>query len=92
MDLIKFFKNIEKASDEKHKFFELRELKETIRKTQNECGSCQLWMTQQCIRETNSHKVSCGELKCKKFTINKWTEDFIKEKQLKVKELSKPCV
>lgn len=92
MEVNKIFDNINKASLQKHKFFEIRDLKETIDRTQNECGSCQMWMTQQCPRESKGHKVSCGETKCDKFLITDWTTDFIKRKQDEVKELSKPCV
>ena len=91
MDVNKFFDNINKSSLKKHKFFKVRELKETINSIQKECGSCKMWMTKQCPRESKIHKVSFGEFKCDKFLITEWTTRFVKRKEDEVKELSNPC-
>ena len=92
MDVIGIFDKMNKASEVKQKFFDIRDLKETIERTKNECGSCSMWMTQQCPREARGHKVSCGEAKCEKFSITGWTTDFIERKEAEIKELSKPCI
>lgn len=92
MEVINYFDIVYKASEERYKLFEIGELKETINIIQNECGSCKKWLTKQCPRESQTHKVSCSENKCEKYTMTSWTSNFIETKKAKIKELSKPCI
>ena len=62
------------------------EIKEEISNSKSECGSCKLWMTQQCNREKH-HKVSCGEKKCEQFNIKTWSSEFIAKKEKELEEL-----
>lgn len=67
------------------KIEKIREIKEDILDLKNTCGSCDLWMTQQCNRE-KKHKVSCGEKICEQFKIKDWVVKHIdqNEKELEI--------
>ena len=78
---------INKASLQRHTFFEIRDLKETINIIQKECGSCKMWITQCCPRESARHKVSSKEIKCDKFLITDWATDFTKKIKGLIKEI-----
>lgn len=68
------------------KKYAIIEINEEIFNSKNSCGSCKLWMTQQCEREKH-HKVSCGENKCDQFEIKDSSVDFINKKEKELKEL-----
>ena len=78
-----------KVSDINHKNWEIGEISEQNRNTLNTCGSCNLWMTQQCPRETKTNKVSCGQSKCEKFSIQSHYTKLVSEREEKIKLLKK---
>lgn len=56
--------NLNKASDAKHRFFEVKQLQSDIKRLNNECGSCKKWMiTPACPVEMQGIKVTCGRSK-----------------------------
>lgn len=71
---------------ENQKIHAIIEIEDEISNSKNTCGSCNLWMTQQCDREKN-HKVNCGEQKCSQFIIKHWSVEFIAKKEKELEEL-----
>lgn len=65
----------------------IREIKEDILDSKNTCGSCELWMTQQCNRE-KKHKVSCGEKICEQFEIKDWVVKHIEKKEKELENIT----
>lgn len=76
-----------KLSDLSHKANEITRLKTQNKDLQSRCGSCELWMTQQCPRESKRHKVSNGEPVCPSFKQTKWSKDLMVKNENKVKEI-----
>lgn len=58
-------------SDITHAKDEKRRLELQNYELDNTCGSCNLWMTQQCNKEKLGSKQSCGMPKCNQF-VKKW--------------------
>lgn len=75
------------ASEISNKKNELRRLKEIQYNSQNSCGSCYHWMTQQCPRETKTNKVTCNGIICSSFKIEALSEKLNEERAEKIKEL-----
>lgn len=78
------FDKINKASTIKEYNFYISELVEKIEHTKNKCGSCKLWMTQECPNETKTNKVSCDDRKCSSFDMQDWHTSFIAELELDI--------
>lgn len=75
-ELLRIFDAAMIASDRIHREARRREITQSIRETENNCGSCQRWMTDACPRERRDRfgtKVggpSCATLKCSAFEMN----------------------
>lgn len=71
-----------------HKQAEINQLRRQNEKSKKECGSCYHWMkTSQCPKEAMGIKVSCGMLICSNFEMDSFTQRFIDENELKIKQL-----
>lgn len=68
---------------------EIKQLQSDNYRMSNECGSCRYWMTQDCPRETLTNKVSMGQPKCSKFSMDMWTASFIQKNEDKISENQK---
>ena len=71
---------------------ECRTLNKEIRNARNKCGSCRFWMTNGCPKEKRSKTgrptgPSCQEFKCGTFSITKIAEQFMAQKQERLKEV-----
>jgi len=75
------------ASDSFHKQQEIKDLKKQNSNLKSQCGSCSLWMTKQCKREAQK-MVTCNDMICSDFSINKWTVDLITNNELTINTLS----
>jgi hypothetical protein len=67
---------------------DIREKENQINSIQRECGSCSLWMTNQCPLE-RKRMISCTHPICSKFQQDEWATKLIlqrKEEVLKLKE------
>lgn len=86
MNVGDIFDAVIEAGNIRHKKWEISQLEVQNQDLKAKCGSCKLWMTQQCPSESH-FKVSCGNRVCDKFDINKWTVDLISKNELKIAEL-----
>ena len=77
---------IAKADKKRQILGDIRSKEQKINELPKVCGSCNLWMTNQCQRE-KTRKVSNGMPICSDFKQQKWVTDFISKLQVEVSEL-----
>lgn len=71
--------------NEIHRRDKVRRLHELIWGANNKCGSCRLWMTKQCPRETHDNRIgrrrgpSCDAPKCSAFVMTAHSAENIDE-------------
>ena len=78
--------NILKADKKRQIIGDIRSKERKINELPTRCGSCDLWMTNQCQRE-KTRKVSDGMPICSDFQQQKWVTDFISKLKVEVSEL-----
>lgn len=78
--------NILKADNKRQIIGDIRDKERKINELPTVCGSCDLWMTQQCQREKN-RKVSCNMSICGDFKQQKWVTDLISKLHTEVSGL-----
>jgi hypothetical protein len=77
---------IAKADNRRQIIDNIRAKEQKINELPKVCGSCDLWMTNQCQRE-KTRKVSNGMPVCNDYKQQKWVTDFISKLQIEVSEL-----
>jgi len=77
---------IAKADEKRQIIGDIRVKEQQINSLSKECGSCDLWTTDQCQRE-KTIKVSCGMPICSDFKQQKWATNLINKLQIEVSEL-----
>lgn len=77
---------IAKADKKRQLIGDIRYKEQKIRELPNVCGSCNLWMTNQCRREKKI-RVSDGMLICVYFQQQKWVTDLISKMEIEVVKL-----
>jgi hypothetical protein len=86
-----------RLSDATQKAHEIRELQSKIRRMQNECGSCSLWMTSSCPREVHDNRrgrssgPSCSAIKCSNFIMDSSHATMIQSATIRLEELTIPA-
>lgn len=78
--------NILKADKKRQIIGDIKSKERKINELPTRCGSCDLWMTNQCQRE-KTRKVSDGMAICSDFQQQKWVTDFISKLKVEVSEL-----
>lgn len=89
MDSIKIFDAFLSFSDLAQRIDERRKLNQQNLEIKMHCGSCALWMTQQCKREASGRKITCGDITCDEFSMKKSHADLIIKNEQRIKELTK---
>lgn len=82
------FDGFDRLSNIIHRHDEMRKLIGQNVSIKSSCGSCTLWMSQQCPRESNGHKVTCNESVCKLFNMSQWHKNLIAKNDELLKQLT----
>lgn len=78
--------NILKADKKRQIIGDIKSKERKINELPTQCGSCDLWMTNQCKRE-KTRKVSNSMPICSDFQQQKWVTDLIDKLHTEVSEL-----
>ena len=85
-----------KMGDFAHQQQKKRELRQQIAEIENTCGSCRLWMTSSCPRETHNNKTgrsqgpSMRAQKCGEFSMTKSDADLLEKGKAELASLEAP--
>lgn len=86
IDYVKFFDILAKGSLDLNKLAAINKLKDEIRLLENECGSCQKFMTKQCPWEAKMKRITINPI-CDEFSLSLSAFHAIESRTQHLKEL-----